>query len=244
MKARAFMQRKGHLLQREVEILDEVGLKKGGSLAFEVAHSKKLDWYEHEAIFLIVMTVEIIGLVLGFTNEKAKRDGKWRQKVIIQKISIKENPTLGLAYDKKSDQTKVVNPADDSGLNLLEIELALNQANEGRQRVLLKSEEEVVDQKQPTDTSDAVLYRQLDRLINILVKEDNDKYRGLATLAKAMKRHLHREQAKRLTLERQNQVLQEAITQLQDKQDKMNEELKELIENYIPDLSSELADES
>jgi len=43
---------------------------------------------------------------------------------------------------------------------------------------------------------------------------------------------------------RQNEQQQKAITQLQDKYDKMNAEVKELVENYIPDLSSELSDES
>jgi len=42
---------------------------------------------------------------------------------------------------------------------------------------------------------------------------------------------------------RQNEQQQKAITQLQDKYDKMNADVKELIENYIPDLSSELSDE-
>ena len=244
MKAQAFMQRKGHILEIEVEILDETGLKKGGSLAFAVAHLKKLDWYEHEAVLLIVETVEIIGLVLGFTNEQAKRDSLWRQKVTIQKISIKENPIQGLSYDKKSEKTKVISPVDGQGLELTDVGIILTQANGGRKRMALLPGKETNAAIPKIDTSDTTMYKQIDQLIKILSKEDGSAAQGAVTLAMAMKEHLSREHALLITLSHQNQVQKDAITQLQNKYDEMNEDVKELVENYIPDLSAELTDES
>ena len=247
MKARVFLLRDPSpgVLEIEGEISDEVkGLKKGGRLTLEVGHILKLSWHEFEVIFVIVEQVEILGMVLEFTNVKAKRDGKYRQKVVIEKISIKENPTHGLSYDKESEKTKIIAPLQDSPTVLWDIETALIQAWGDREKIPLIPGVETTEKIPITDTSDTTMYHQIDLLINILSQEKGSAAKETVTLALAMKEHLRRAQGIRQTLVRQNQVHQDAITQLQDKYDKMNEDVKELIENYIPDLSAELTDES
>ena len=245
MKARVFLLRDPSpgVLEIEGEISDEVkGLKKGGRLVFEVVYESA--WHELEAIFVIVEQVEIVGLVMGFTNIKVKRDGKYRQRIVIEKVSIKENPKHGLSYDKESEKTKVIVPLQDSPTVLWDIETALTQAWGDREKIPLLSGVEITEKVPITDTSDTKIYHQIDLLINILSQEKGSAAKGAVTLAKAMKEHIRREQGIRQTLVRQNKVHQDAITQLQDKYDKMNEDVKELIENYIPDLSAELTDES
>jgi len=248
VKAQLFILRDA-LLEFPIEIPEGTGSLKRGKdlLTMEIESEDHLPWYEFEPVFVVADNVEIIGKIRQLVEVRADEDSDRNfYQVKAQKVSIKENPILSLAFDKNSNETKVHDPTDLPAKKLSDIQEDLREAASTENLKLLNVGDEVFLEEVRGETADVTLFKNLDQFIKILRKEkDNPMAVGLIKLGLSMKNHLNKEVALRKKLERENTQQSESLIALHLKMDKMDRELQELIENYIPDLSAELSqDES
>jgi len=247
MRGQLYVLRSG-LIEMPVEIPEGTGSIKVGRdpLVIELVSEHKLPWYEFEPVFVTAENVEVMAKVRSY-KEIESGQGSNIYQVTAQKVSIKENPILSLAFDKDKNETKVHDPDDLPAKKLSEIQSDLKgvAATSTEEKKLLSPGEEMFPEDMKGEPADVTLYRNLDQFIRILRAEDeNPMATGLIKLALSLKNHLNKEVTARTRIERDNTQQSESLIALHLKIDKMEAELQELIENYIPDLSAELSDES
>lgn len=245
MKATLFIFR-GSLLEFPIEIPEGSGSLKRGKdlLVMEVVDEHSIPWYEFEPVFVVADNVEIIGKVRQLVEVKEEENGSYFYQVKVQKVSIKENPILSLAFDKNSNETKVHDPTDLPAKKMADIQEDLREAASTESLKLLNVGDEIFPEDTAGEPADVALYKNLDQFIKILRGEkDNPMAGGLLKLAFSLKNHLSKEVSMRKHLELENTQQSESLIALHLKIDKMERDLQEVIDNYIPDLSAELNSE-
>jgi len=250
MKARLFILR-NQILELPCEIPEGTGsLKKGKDLlTVDIENDNKLSWYEGEAMLVLVDGVEVVAKLCLYQDiresESRSRTG-YSYRLVGQKVKVSENRKLAMHFNKNTGETLMYAPeASHQTPELREIITTLKAATPAERGKTLEAGEDFLPEGMVNDTTDVAFYRKLDKFIKILKAEENDNSmaKGLVQLCYALKNHINAEVQAKTTMSRKLDQQMQAITQLQDKYDKMGADVKELVENYIPDLSAELSDE-
>jgi len=249
VKARLFILR-NQIIELPCEIPDNTGSVKRGKdlLTVDVDHKRKLPWYEGEAMFVLVGNVEVVAQLRLYQDlrESDSPTGKaYSYRLVGQKVKVAENPRLSLHFDQNTGETSMYAPEDDNGPELSEIVAALLAATPAERGKVLEPGEDILPEGMVGDTTDVAFYRKLDKFIEILKAEEktNSMAKGLVQLCYALKNHIAAEVLAKTILSGKLDQQIRVMTQLQDKYDKLEADVKELVENYIPDLSAELSDD-
>jgi len=250
MKARLFVLR-NQILEIPCEIPEGTGSIKSGKelLTVDVSTEKKLPWYEKEAMLVLADHVVVVANLRLYEDlrESESPTGKlYSYRLVGKKTHISENPSLSLHFDRDTGETLMYAPEDDHrGTKLSEVIDALQKASPAERGKVLEPGEDTLPEGWVNDSTDVAFYRKLDRFVKILKAEekDNPMAKGLVQLCYALKNHMNAEVQAKIVMRRTMEHQQQAITQLQDKYDKTAADVKELVENYIPDLSAELSDD-
>jgi len=112
------------LLELTIVIPDGSGSLKGGKdlLTMEIESSLLISWHEFQPVLVMVDRIEILAKVRSYRELYPRVSELTFYEVKAQKVSIKQRPILGLAYNKDKDETTVSDPEDWPDPELTEIE--------------------------------------------------------------------------------------------------------------------------
>jgi len=235
MKARLYV-KKTLLTCYEGEIEDTSRLKRGGNLIIRIDDLPASKLSSSDPVLVEAENVEILGRVDVVVPAQPGLD------VIIRKVEIREIPIQSLSLDKNSGKTEAKVPKKVSAeARLAEIGNAIDSIDkplEHRQAV-----------KYPMGTAseerdpEKYLQEELAKLRQILADEDTAASRGLGNLVNALQGYVHHNQRLHASHTKGLRKDVNSLRHVELRVSNVEEEMKELIENYIPDLSEELSDE-
>lgn len=224
------------------DIKDTRGLKGGSLLSIDVETLLDKTFFECEGVFVEVGNVQIIGTLVQY-GRSARGSGFT---LILRKVEIKEIPGLSLFFDKDKKETKTHVP-EERTLTKREVKKRLREVvgyTKHRNKLRIGV---VVDDRISTVTrieDQKRIVTGLNQIIETLEGEDSDVARGLVLLAETFADKARAENAQFRTIRAELEELKKVEAYLSSVVEGMEVELKELVENYIPDLSTELGDES